>query len=216
MGSSTMDVGDLMRGAGQGGALGGLSKLAGLFGNIMKAGASGAGASSAKPKQGGGAARAHVPPGPNARKEVASFEKEYGTLPLSLRAFYEVVGEVNLSGSHPSIDPPRNPVAPDPLVVYGLDEGIVEFDEDDEDGETATAVTIAPDDLHKADTSGGDPYEMAIPDLRADGELLNERHNLLFVDYLRLCFEYGGFPGYEGRSSVPPELKTLAEGLLEF
>ena len=136
-------------------------------------------------------------------------------MPLSLRAFYEVVGEVNFIGSHPEIDPPNNPVAPDPLVVYGLDDGLVEFDDDDEDG-VPSAITIAPDDLHKADTSGGDAYEMAIPDLRADGELLNERHNLFFVDYLRLVFAYGGFPGYEGRAFIPPAIATLKAGLLEF
>lgn len=168
-----------------------------------------------RPSGRGMTVRVGGPPGPNAGRNVASFEQEFGTLPLSLRAFYEVVGEVNLNGSHPSIDPPDNPVAPDPLLVYGLDEGIVEFD-DDEDGESARAVTIAPDDLHKANTSGGDAYEMAIPDLRADGELLNERHSLLFVDYLRLCFAYGGFPGYEGRGSAPSALSGLREGLLEF
>ena len=164
------------------------------------------------------APRPHVPPSPNARRAVASFEKEFGTLPLSLRAFYEVVGEVNLIGTHPMIDPKDGAVATDPLVVYGLDEGIVEYDEegDDEDGQRPTAVTIAPDDLHKANTSGGDAYEISIPDLRADGELLNERHRLMFVDYLRLCFEFGGFPGYEGRSRVPTELDLLRDGLLPF
>ena len=216
MGSSTVDLDDVMRGVGQAGPFAGLSKLSGLLGNLMKARDKMADAMPAPKSQRGGAARAHVPPGPNARREIERFENEFGTLPLSLRAFYEVVGEVNLNGTHPAIDPPGNPVAPDPLLVYGLDEGIVEFDEDDEDGETPKAVTIAPDDLHKANTSGGDAYEMAIPDLRADGELLNERHHLFFVDYLRLCFEYGGFPGYEGRSTVPPELESLREGLLEF
>ncbi|HEX6316774.1 MAG TPA: hypothetical protein VFZ73_18010 [Gemmatimonadaceae bacterium] len=163
-------------------------------------------------------ARAHVPPPADAARRVAEFEKEYGTLPLSLRAFHEVVGEVNLSGTHRVLDPSDHPVAPDPLLVYGLDEGIVEFDDDDaEDDEGApSAVTIAPDDLHKAGTSGGDPYQMAIPDARADGELLNERHQLFFVDYLRLAFQYGGFPGYEGRARVPDALKTLSAGLLEF
>jgi hypothetical protein len=57
---------------------------------------------------------------------------------------------------------------------------------------------------------------MAVPDLRADGEILNERHRLLFVDYLRLCFRYGGFPGYEGASPIPSEIETLREGLLPF
>jgi hypothetical protein len=159
--------------------------------------------------------RAHVPPTRDAAKLVSVFEKEFGVLPLSLRAFHEVVGEVSFIGKHPDIDPRGNPVAPDPLVVYALDEGAVEFDDEDED-ETPAAIVIAPDDLHKADTSGGDPYEMAIPDLRADGELVNERHELFFVDYLRLAFQYGGFPGYEGRSVVPAELQQLASGLIEF
>jgi hypothetical protein len=163
--------------------------------------------------------RAHVPPGPSATQRVAEFEKEYGTLPLSLRAFYEVVGEVNLTGRHPTIDPPGNPVASDPLFVYGLDEGLLEYgeDEEDEDEEGApSAITIAPDDLHKANVSGGSPYTMAFPDARADGELLDERHGLFFVEYLRLCFEFGGFPGYEGRGTRPQELLALAEGLVAF
>ena len=78
------------------------------------------------------------------------------------------------------------------------------------------AIAIAPDDLHKANTSGGDPYEMAIPDPHADGELLNERHNLFFVEYLRLCFRLGGFPGYDGTERVPPEIATLSASLVEF
>jgi hypothetical protein len=164
-------------------------------------------------------ARPHVPPAADIQKRVLRFEKEFGTLPLSLRAFYEVVGEVNFIGTHPTLDPSDNDVAPDPLLVFGLDEGIVEYDEgDDEDEEEGrpAAVTIAPDDLHKANTSGGDPYEMAIPDLRADGELLNERHQLFFVDYLRLCFRFGGFPGYDGAAKVPAEIATLSAGLIEL
>jgi hypothetical protein len=177
-----------------------LSRLSGLFGS--------------QPKRGGArSSRAHVPAAPDAGKRVADFEKEFGVLPLSLRAFYEVVGEVTFIGTHPTLDGSGSSVAPDPLLVYGLDDGIVEFDDDEG---KPSAVTIAPDDLHKANTSGGDPYEMAIPDLRADGELLNERHNLFFVDYLRLAFAYGGFPGYEGLATAPSELRSLSEGLLAF
>jgi hypothetical protein len=162
--------------------------------------------------------RPHVPPPADIQQRVIAFEKEFGTLPLSLRAFYEVVGEVNFIGRHPTLDPVDNSVATDPLVVYGLDEGIVEYDEGDEEDEEGrpSAVAIAPDDLHKANTSGGDPYEMAIPDLRADGELLNERHALFFVDYLRLCCRFGGFPGYDGAAKVPVEIGRLAAGLVDF
>jgi len=46
--------------------------------------------------------------------------------------------------------------------------------------------------------------------------LLNERHRLFFVDYLRRCFELGGFPGYDGAADVPTEISALAEGLVKF
>jgi hypothetical protein len=38
---------------------------------------------------------------------------------------------------------------------------------------------------------------------------------VFFVDYLRLCFRFGGFPGYEGIDrGIPAEIATLSEGLL--
>jgi hypothetical protein len=188
-----------------------MAELSGLFGTILKAlgqpgpAKGGAGASGARP---------HVPPGPHAQRDVAAFEKQFGTLPLSLRTFYEVVGEVNLIGHHPTLDPPGNPISTDPLVVYGLDEGALEYDEDGEEG-APVAITIAPDDLHKANISGGDPYTMELPNASADGAVVGERHQLLFVDYLRLCFALGGFPGYEGRHA-PGEVRVLSAGLLDF
>jgi hypothetical protein len=197
-------------GQGRGGVV---SHISGFLGSLLKGSANLTGpALGANASAHYGAGAAHVPPTPTAREDVARFEKEFGVLPLSLRAFYEVVGEVNLMGRHPTLDPSDNPIAPDPLVVHGLDEGMV-MDEDD--GESRTII-IAPDDLHKANTSGGDPYTITVPDPRADGELLDERHRLFFVDYLRLCFEFGGFPGYEGRATVPRELRALSEGMVAF
>ena len=154
---------------------------------------------------------------PDIHDRIVSFEREFAVLPLSLRTFYEVVGEVNLIGSHPALAPADRAITPNPLVVYALDEGALEYDEEeDEEAGRPSAITIAPDDLHKANVSGGDAYEMAVPDLRADGELLNERHQLFFVDYLRLAFRFGGFPGYDGAASVPEEISTLKAGMLEF
>ena len=161
-----------------------------------------------------GPSRAHAPPNADAQKRIAKVEKQVGPLPLSLRAFYEVVGEVNLIGVHARLAPADGAIAVDPLVVYGIDNVLAALD-DDTDADSQ-AVPIAPDDLHKADTSGGDPYEVAVPEPRADGELLNERHHLLFVDYLRLCFRFGGFPGYDGVAEVPSEVVELGKGLLEF
>jgi hypothetical protein len=161
--------------------------------------------------------RAHVPPRSDARKQIARLEKTVGVLPLSLRVFYEVVGAVDWTGSHPGLSPKNGMVCPDPLVVYDIDGALEEAREraDSEDSE-AICITIAPDDLHKADTSGGEPYEIELPNLCADAELLNERHRLPFVDYLRLCFRFGGFPGYEAIDCGPAEIKTLCEDLLAF
>jgi hypothetical protein len=159
--------------------------------------------------------RAHVPPTPQVRKQIARVEKVAGVLPLSLRVFYEVVGSVDWIGTHPTLAPAASDICPDPLVVFPIEDVLEEVEGGMEEGESC--ITLAPDDLHKADTSGGDPYQVAVPDFRADGELLNERHRLLFVDYLRLCFRLGGFPGYEGIDrGVPAEVATLREGLLEF
>ena len=202
---------------GRGGGV--VSQLSGFLSSLLRGGARETGRAPGGGPGQGGSRTAHVPPSPTAGEDIAGFEKEFGALPLSLRAFYQVVGEVNLMGRHPTIDPPSNRVAPDPLVVHGLDEGMVmdEGDDEDDEGEGGSrTIVIAPDDLHKANTSGGDPYTMTIPDLRADGELLDERHRLFFVDYLRLCFRFGGFPGYEGTSAAPAELRTLADGLREF
>jgi len=152
----------------------------------------------------------HVAPDARAAKRIQRVEKTVGPLPLSIRAFYEVVGSVDLIGRHPSLAPPTGRVAPDPLVVIGLDEATSELE--DEEG----ALMLAPDDLHKSNVSGGDPYEIGVPDAAADARVLNERHDLLFVDYLRLCFRFGGFPGYEGQTEVPVEIDRLRAGVVEF
>ena len=164
---------------------------------------------------------AHEPPPHDAGQLLQRLQKNGRTLPLSLRAFYEVVGAVNFMGrksrwpwtiarSTPS-QAEDSLVFADPLVVFPFEGAFDELDEDD-----CGFISIAPDDLHKADTSGGDPYEIAVPDLRADGELLNERHGLLFVDYLRLCFRFGGFPGVDDADARPAAIDRLTANLVPF
>jgi hypothetical protein len=158
-------------------------------------------------------AQAHEPPSPKAQKQVARLEKAAGTLPLALRAFYEVVGAVDWIGEHPSLAPPNDSVAPDPLVMFPIEDALKRCKQGFADG----AIVIAPDDMHKANTSGGEPYEIAVPDLGADGKLLNEGHDLYFVQYLRLVFRFGGLPGYDGIDrAVPADLASLRAGLLPF
>jgi len=164
----------------------------------------------------GGAPRAlaevHVPPDVRDRQRLQRLEKSAGTLPLSLRAFYEVVSAVDLIGRHPTLAPPHGAVAPDPLVIASIEELLSEVGA----WEDADVLMLAPDDLHKANTSGGDPYANAVHDSAADAVLLNERHGLFFVDYLRLCCRFGGFPGYESQEDVPAEIDVLRSDLVDF
>jgi hypothetical protein len=43
-----------------------------------------------------------------------------------------------------------------------------------------------------------------------------EDEDLLFVEYLRLAFRFGGFLGYSTAAEHPRELTALSEGLNEF
>lgn len=135
-------------------------------------------------------------------------ESEAGTLPLSLVAFWREVGAVDLVGMHPSwpdgldplvVDPPEGPLSD----LYDEGEGVF--------------VALAPDDLHKDNVSGGDPYGLQLPDSSADFPFMYERHDLLFVPYLRLAIlRWGGFPGLEGRGIQFEPLQTLIAELEPF
>jgi len=75
---------------------------------------------------------------------------------------------------------------------------------------------ITPDAVHKAGESGGGAYTVEVPEFRADGKFLGDGDDLLFVEYLRFTFRFGGFPGYATLAERPRELAALSEGLNEF
>ena len=140
------------------------------------------------------------PPSPDAAEQVAELEKLVGLLPLSLRAWYEVGGGVDFIGYHklwPGI-------YLDPLVIgpieYALGECQDWQDQVSEDGLDEVGpyeVDVAPDFYHKANESGGGPYQIELPNAAADALLLYEWHDTHFVEYLRECFRWGGFPGFD-------------------
>lgn len=158
------------------------------------------------------------PPAANIDDLIARLEREAGPLPLSLKAFYQVVGGVNLEGMDPDWPYDGGMYGLDPLLVYPLDEELVEerlnLDNLGE-GEDPYRIAIAPDHYHKYGISGGAPYEIAIPNLAIDAPLLNEWHETTFVNYLCICFDWGGMPGLE-RCLQPPtkELAYLTKGLV--
>ncbi len=156
------------------------------------------------------------PPNKNTAEGLRKLESAAGgPLPISLRAWYEQVGGVSLMGSHDVINPIDQGPG-DPLVVASLHElvGMIEMFGEDEDG--GIGLWLAPDDLHKANVSGGSPYTITIPNAGADAPFENEFHNTTFVNYLRKAFEWGGFPGWEqSRNKAPHEfIAKLTEGLL--
>jgi hypothetical protein len=114
----------------------------------------------------------------------------------------------------------RDPPLSDPLVVtpyFGEWEEMAEVcmdAEDDGEPERLEEMSLAPDRYHKANYSGGEPYGMRVPDAAVDG-VFTDANGLLFVDYLRLAFRWGGFPGWANYPDRPQlELNYLAEDLL--
>jgi len=158
-----------------------------------------------------------LPASPRDAKDLDRVEKKLkGPLPISLRCWYEQVGGVNLMGYHDALNPKDIRESPDPLVLYPFMDAVQAwFGEDLVFEEPEIELPLAPDDISKAFQSGGDPYAVKLPDPIADGLFLNEPHKTTFVEYLRIAFQWGGFPGWERAAQRPDkELGYLREGLL--
>ncbi len=229
--------------------------------------------------------RVFWPAQPGVSARIDEFEQEVGPVPLSLRAWCEVVGEVAFVGIYPrlayyassvtpwfanmiksgtlesqkcddvrqqigmpSIDPAmlefakrlvqeekekpgwklaqqlgaQAKVVSDPLVVAFLHELTPDWhrawqEEIEDPQEEPFTVTIAPDRELKSGYSGGAGYEIRLPDSSADGPLLNEDHQTTFVNYLRISFQWAGFPGLEHYTNRDEKLLAfLKEGLLSI
>jgi len=145
--------------------------------------------------------------------------KAGGEIPLSLRAWHATLGGVNLAGSHPEVAPVG--VECDPLFVapfqFVLDACQAWAEENVEKEESPPfQMPISPNRLAKAGGSAKTPlYAVTLPQVGLDAIVENEPHRLHFVDYLRLAFEWGGFPGYADKpASAPKLIASLKEGLL--
>jgi hypothetical protein len=154
------------------------------------------------------------PPSADARRTIDKVERRSGMLPLSLRAFFEIVGGTNFVGSHPL------------WGDYGLDamlvesaEQIIELDNwghwsGDKDESGAVGMPISPDERQKYFVSGN-IYTIECPCAAADAILDGKRHHTTFVDYLRICFRWGGFPGWARLDHRPEQdIAFLIVGLL--
>ncbi len=131
-------------------------------------------------------------------------------LPISFRAFWKIVGGINFVWNYDSDE--KLPSLGVDLPMDGLDPICINCAEDvtwlfeeweyqrsniDPELWDPVSLDLAPDYLHKANISGGAAYAIELPFYGADPIFENEEHNLPFVDYLRLCFRWGGFPRLE-------------------
>jgi hypothetical protein len=119
----------------------------------------------------------------------------FGHVPLSLKMFYRIVGSCNFTWDYETI--PEIPwEGADPIEVTALDDLMTQVTEDAYDDESWEGLWIAADNLHKDNISGGQPYTLELtPEPSVDSQLLYEWHDTTFINYLRIAFEYAGFPG---------------------
>ncbi|HEX4705172.1 MAG TPA: hypothetical protein VH352_23795 [Pseudonocardiaceae bacterium] len=166
-----------------------------------------------------------VPPAADIRDQLDAVEAAIGPLPLALRCWYELVGQVNLAGTHPAWDFEFTDglVVEAPVDYILLEHETWAADHGSEWDRGPFTIDLAPDALHKADVSGGPPYAMALPDNGVDALFLWEPHQTTFVNYLRVSFRFAGLPGWDAAAldgatkpnvRRPPALAEIAATLL--
>ncbi len=126
-----------------------------------------------------------VIPGPETgtAEAIRRIEAEFGTCPLALKLFWERIGSVDLSGTHPDWIDDRYP---DQLVVLPPSIALWEMKD---------YLPIAPDFYHKAGVSGGEPYSISLPTAEDDPILRNSQVRETFLEYVERSLNGGGFPG---------------------
>jgi hypothetical protein len=163
------------------------------------------------------------PPAEFALSQVLRMEEEAGPLPLSIRAWFQIGGEVDLTGVHPRLSFIRGQtsertalewdlVFSDPLVIYGVESALKCV-------EHMGVVCFSDCASVKADShDGGDPYTLLLESAGADCLIHGySPEDITFVQYLRKAFEFGGFPGFalpKWTPHRPSELDVLGNGLL--
>lgn len=174
-------------------------------------------------------------PDSNISQVLHSLSLEGVYVPIVYQAWLEAIGGVNLMGTDPAwpfsayafndLDPS--------LEIYYIDPLFVEADTDfildqykqwrasvNQSGEKVIGpfrLVIAPDEYHKANISGADPYELLTLEASVDSILLNERHSFSFLAYIRHAFSWAGFPGFDKYDSPPLDFITsISKKMLEI
>lgn len=170
----------------------------------------------------------HHPPSTDAPELAAWLQAHFGMVPLTLQSWVRLVGDVWLVGTHPMW---TSSASADPLVFevegarYPGESMRQHLNEEhrahqrwaDESTEDVGpfVLPVAPDRLHKDNTSGGPPYGIVVPDGCADG-IFDAETQMPFVSYLNWVFSNGGFPGYSPSPAPWALRQALAKDLLRL
>jgi hypothetical protein len=160
------------------------------------------------------------PPGDRAPEVVEWIEGHVGSLPMTVRSWLLIVGDVWLVGTHPRW--PESSSA-DPLVIElegsaYPNHSIVDYFAEElgaHDGAKDDApfiLPVGPDRFHKENVSGGPPYGLLLPDGCVDG-LIVAPTAMPFVSYLNHVFAHGGFPWPAGGAAQWAVTRSLTSGL---
>jgi hypothetical protein len=179
----------------------------------------------------GGQPPLHTPPEVDGMSHILAFNDLTGGVPLSLHAFWQEIGGVNFMGFHPiwnrEVNTHRHSqqtiMGFDPIFVYAFDENHFTDFAEWQDAVNCRYVNgnyqlvVAPDHYHKMNVSGGPPYTIELPNQTADAVLCHEWHNTTFINYLRICCQFGGLPGLERIQDIlTKELAEIRVGMLAF
>ncbi len=160
-----------------------------------------------------------MPPKDDAAQRVADLTALVGSIPLSLEAFYLVVGSVNFIGHR--ID--WNRLQLDPIFMLPVEitlqlhrEALRNLDlETEQTGSDSryNLLSVSFDDAAKYDEGGG-TYDIMIPCWTIDTVLRGEPGGRMIVEYLRDCLQWAGLPGLRSIQELHEVVDQLTSGLL--
>jgi hypothetical protein len=184
---------------------------------------------------------AHAPPTERSLRILDQLEHEFGSFPLSLRLFYEVVGSVNLCQSAEQLEqgvfdekarskiPALRLMGEEaPLYVASPKMMMRQASWASQTHDGRRYLWIAPDECGRAHYSNGDDCHVLMPEPGVDFRWVEMREESIppetrfwFVDLLRQVFRGGGFQGRSDPDNDwqrrPPRnalTRSLFEGLL--
>lgn len=172
-------------------------------------------------------------PAPMVESELEKLDQALGPLPVSLRALVRRVDTVNLAGSFPDWTPATYAFEDDALDAPAVEpvtdalnfNGVVMINETFQPQAVVSGGRFVPARSYALPVGAnhvlganqaGDFHSVRLPDRVADPVLdgVLGRPGIRLVEYLRVAFEWGGFPGFEFAPRVPRQVDVLRRDLL--